>query len=614
MTAHAGWYLSNGAPSEQVIRALTESLHYHGPDGVRVHAAGPLVTACGAFQTTVDPVVCTQPVTLPSGQWLTFDGRLDNRDELAVAYASRQEPASDAVLAAQTFLKGGAPELRHLLGDWALAIATDDEPFVILARDYAGTRPLYYAIRPEGIVWSSELETFRALGYTDHVDEDYCAEFLIGNLDVTRTPYKGIASVRPGHAVLWRAGSISDVTLWEPEPTNRLRYAHDRDYAEHFKDLFIRAVAARLRVTAPPWLELSGGLDSSAIVCVASGLVRSGAVPVSSLVPIAYVFDRAKGADETTYRAYVEEAIGVRADRLLESSFPLFEYRTGHPPPATPQPGPGRTMALATLMAGRSGRVVLSGQGGDAIMWSSQRYYPLLADLLRSGSCLELVKETYALSRATATPLFHIWKEQLWTSRARGLARRRLQWKGASPSECAALEAVQSAISILSMQHFRSCGQIEASYPYLDRRIVSFMLSVPFGQRLRPGISRVLHRHALAGILPEPIRTRRTKASGAEVVGQALRHEWPTIERLFAQDARVGALGLIEPSSIRIALADARNGHLENVFYLLRAIALESWLRAREGASPALTATLPPRCHSTHTPNQMRLGVLSKGR
>src|SRR5215813_2369575 len=213
-----------------------------------------------------------------------WDGRLDNHEDLQQQLRdSLRDDTSDASIARASYERWGINGLVHLIGDWSLVIRDRVNVTTVLASDFAGVRPLYYHVRREGVLWSSRLQDLVEATKISELDEQYLGAFLIYSGCPNRTPYKDIYSVPPGHAVCVSSEETKIYRFWELPVGDVIRYRDERRYEEQFRALFREAVAVRLQTQAPVLAELSGGLDSSSVVCMANQLIRSGAVNAKQL-------------------------------------------------------------------------------------------------------------------------------------------------------------------------------------------------------------------------------------------------------------------------------------------------------------------------------------------
>jgi len=199
---------------------------------------------------------------------LAWDGRLDNRDDLILRLdGSVRRDKSNQSLALAAYERWETSGFVHLLGDWSLVIHDPAKRRVVLASDFAGVRPLYYHLRPEGVVWSTRLASIVEATGISELDEIYAAGLFTFGGCPNRTPYKGIHSVPPGHAVCVAEKDTAAQPFWTLPISDSIRYRSQQRYEDQLRSLFKEAVAVRLQTDAPVLAELSGGLDSSSVVC-----------------------------------------------------------------------------------------------------------------------------------------------------------------------------------------------------------------------------------------------------------------------------------------------------------------------------------------------------------
>src|SRR5678815_191814 len=219
----------------------------------------------------------------PLSEVLHWDGRLDNRSDLLLRLSLPRESSNQAVARA-TYDRWGTEGLVQLIGDWSLVLRDHRTTATVLASDFAGVRPLYYHVQDGRVRWSKRLQSLvEETGITD-LDEQFMAGFLTLGGCANRTPYKGIYSVPPGHAVCVSSKGTTIRRFWSMPTGDTIHYQNPHRYEEELRALFREAVAVRLQSESPVLAELSGGLDSSSVVCMAQHLIRSGAVnapPVS---------------------------------------------------------------------------------------------------------------------------------------------------------------------------------------------------------------------------------------------------------------------------------------------------------------------------------------------
>ena len=241
----------------------------------------PIQRRAGIFQAHVALSLDAREVNVAQpfvaeGVSITFDGRLDNREDLLLSMQDGlRGETCDVLLALSAYQRNGADGFRNLIGDWSLAIWDQAREAIVLASDYAGVRPLYYCVQNERVLWSTRLKPLVDWTQASEIDDEYVAAFLSFGACPHRTPYCGIYSVPPGHSVVISRDGVVIRPFWELPFGDTVRYRKESDYEEHLVGLFREAVRCRLRSDKPILADLSGGLDSSSIICMAAQLMRS---------------------------------------------------------------------------------------------------------------------------------------------------------------------------------------------------------------------------------------------------------------------------------------------------------------------------------------------------
>ncbi len=625
MSAHAGIVQFDRQPiGRERIASMTRSLEARGPDGGSQYArdADGLAMAYRAFHTCAPAdrsrgggEAWHQPFVDGDESIITFDGRLDNRDDLIDQLPRLATddglPPTDVEIVAAAFRRWGADAMPRLIGDWSLAIWHAPTRTLRLARDFAGVRPLFYRHGARDIIWSSEIDTFLAdAGHEHELDDEYLGDFLVFYGQQGRTPFKNILAVPPGATLTVRDAAVTIERFWSPDARAAVTYTRDEEYEAHFRALFRRAVRDRLRVHGTPWAELSGGLDSSSIVCMADNILKTDTVEAARLDTVSYVFDETRVSDERTHIKDVERRRGRPGLHLEERQFPLFDL-DGVDLCGLPQSFPGRAVRLGRLMRREGARVLLSGQGGDAVMWSQRRPCLELTELAHARQYGAFLRRWPEYADSTRSTLWNLLRSDvlrpltrprtagaLWMSRAPAWASASVRdqwarrtgeamteipgWREMRPGQRYSYRSLQSQIDIFAVHYFRSCARIDVTYPFVDRRLVEFMSALPAGQKSRPGQTRSLHRRALAGLLPESIAMRTTKAMADGVFVHALAREWPRLSGLFDRDARVARRGYVDLPALTDVLRRARTGADGDVFSASKVVCLEIWLRHLE--------------------------------
>ncbi|MGB7355638.1 MAG: asparagine synthase-related protein [Acidobacteriaceae bacterium] len=516
----------------------------------------------------------------------------------------------DAHLALMAFVKWGDTFPEHLIGDFACALWDTSNRRLILGRDPFGIRPLYYMQRGREIWWCSDISFLVRIPETSFtLDEEYVAGYLTATEDPTRTPYAHIRSVRPGSVVTAYEGRVDSKQFWIPRPLRTLQYRSDGDYEDQFRELFADSLRARLRAKGTVMAELSGGLDSSAIVCMSDRLIRQGQAEASRLETVSFIYDGSPTADERSYIAEVIATTGVPnyeiEDHGILSRMPdADDYFV---------PNPHRSylntyLTTEVRMRNVGARVLLTGLCGDHVFMHDQDYSPALAELLGQGRFAELHRLALWISRCQKASYWQTtWLGAIWpwlptawrvshspntmrlprwinpefalrTQCGERSVLRRSEVTSRNPCSELRVSLLFNAISAASAQRYREHLCIEVCMPYLHLPLVQFLLDLPSSQLLRPGEDRSIQRRGTIGVLPEAVRTRTNKRSPDEAFLRAIRREWPYLNEQL-HDPLISRLGMVNKHEFLMALERARFGYIKWTGSLFRAMSFELWLR-----------------------------------
>ena len=266
-------------PPEEYIQKVSAILAPYGPDSDEEYSEGSVRILYRAFHTTEESCRETQPHISRCGAVVTWDGRLDNRSELISEFGdSLTTSSSDIEFVAAAYEQWGVRCFAKLTGDWALSIWDPKNRSLILVKDPIGTRHLYYSIDNNQITWSTILDPLVLFADKSlSLNEEYIAGWFTPIFAAAHlTPYVGIDSVPPSSCVVLQPGKRVIWKYWDFSTSTKLRYSTDAEYEEHFRAVFGKAVQRRLRSHRPILAELSGGMDSSSIVCMADTIIARG--------------------------------------------------------------------------------------------------------------------------------------------------------------------------------------------------------------------------------------------------------------------------------------------------------------------------------------------------
>jgi len=606
MGAHAGiFFYDMRRPAEQ-SEALKTALASLAPDGISVLTEEGIAAAHASLPAWSGEAKCRQPLRSATALVLTWDGRLDNRHDLLRRLGGSSSATDDAIALA-VVERWGMDALRSLVGEWSLALWDRSQRTLHLARDAMGVRPLYYFASDRAVLWSTSLgELAIRSGQIDALCDAFVAGFMARRSSNDITPYDGIRLVPAATCLSFSGPSPQQRRFWELEP-GTVRYRDRRCYEDHLRALWADAVAARLRTEGTVWAELSGGLDSSSVVCMADALIKAGAVDATAIQPLSYVTLHSPEGDERRFIAEVEARIGVRSEIFgVEQYRDLNDSATDW---VTPLATWGVALAGAHHVRRRGGRVVLSGRGGDAVMGCQPDNSVAVLEDVVDGAWLTALANLRRWSRACRKPAVEIaWNLTLSCLTGRtGLENHRTfdvdlltpRLKAVVPDHsavaCAARRVRPSKRELATTLLEYSLGSglntphppdgVIYTYPYFHRPLLEYVVSIPAQELSAPGLTRALMRRAFEGLVPARILRRVSKGyypPSAMRSVRALAASMRPVDRLEAVQR-----GWIDPVRLDRAIGALIDGAGRTGGEVRRVLRLQHWLKSRHRRGPA---------------------------
>jgi len=633
MSGIAGIFHLDGRPADAVLlRRMTDVISRRGPDGVGYWAQGPVAFGHRMLHTTPESLLENQPLTDETGNFcLTLDGRVDNREEIRRALQSRRirlRDETDAELILRAYQCWGEECSAKIIGDFAFAIWDGLNRQLFCARDALGVRPFYYYKADGFLAFASDpTSIFTLPEVTQRLRPDGLVDYLVNNFrDTEPTEFHQLYRLRPAHALVVNEKSSRLRQYWDVDPNRDLPYWRPEEYAEAFLEVFSTAVKARLRTTGNVGILLSGGLDSSSILCLIEDLRNRGKVN-AGVRPYSALFD-GQPYDERQFLRSIQELWGT-------------EIGFSHPSPPAPLwalPEACRRNAqplclplayipqkLLDSAASEGTRVVLAGLGGDDFMDAP---VGLAAEFLASGHPLKAWDYTIALAkfhsvsvlRAARSALIRPFISKLLPDCLRRAYRathrpRTFAWLLPGPAQ-EALERLRSTPWYLRGRKFRTPGRrttydaihtghrvqvleywdrlataaggIEIRQPFCDRRVVEFAAAIPDEMLGLDGRPKGLMRAALGSRLPSLIQWRNTKADFAGLINERLIFNDASDAEKLLRNSSLAQLGLVDQHQACRAYRTYRDRYIdrlarkEAVDTVWELISLEGWLRTAE--------------------------------
>lgn len=520
-----------------------------------------------------------QPMSSPEGRdWISYNGEVYNYLELrreleTEGFTFKGGSDTEVVLAA--YRAWGLSCFERFNGMWAIALWDGEYRRLVLSRDRLGVKPLFYTRTPDALLFASEIKAILATGVlSPRVNASVAIDYLKWSMVNHRHDsfFSDIHSLPPGHYAVIddRLSDVRPQPFWSLQaPAVHVSMGMD-EASEQFAELFRDAVRLRLRSDVPIGSCLSGGLDSSAIVCQAHELRPAEAGPL-------HTFNSASTDprfDERRWCELVNDRIGAAGHHVFPSG-EAFEQDLDALIWHQEEPFTSASIYAqwAVMRDARANAipVLLDGQGADEGLCGYRKFYMFhLANLWRGRCFGHLASELFALATRGDRGLLR-WREgarylpaflrgrvpsvsgllnpgavSLWQE-----SELPLGGAGAIAERQVADLTRFSVPSLLRYEDRNSMAwSIESRVPFLDYRLVEWLVSVPADVKLSGGHTKAVMRRALRRLVPDAILDRRDKmgfVTAQELwMRDALR---PAIERCFS-DPEFPLSFLVDPTAV----------------------------------------------------------------
>ena len=610
---------------EAILQRMTNALRHRGPDDTGIWLSPDKEVVLGHTRLSILDLSPNghQPMTGSAGNIIVYNGEIYNFAELKERFQGHSfKSTSDTEVLLKCYEAYGEKCVEYLNGMFAFALWDPGHKRLLLARDRVGIKPLYYTTLGGVFAFASEIKALLTLPWiTAELDEQALSEFLAFNhVTPPATMFRGICKFHPGHRMVVDASGILDYgPFWTPRWTETL----DGDVSDLQGQLLKQlqdSVRRQMVADVPVGTFLSGGVDSSGIVAIASG---------HSTVPLTTYSIGFEGAPEYNELGYAQQVARqyktnhiervVRRSEISEFLPRMVDIYDEPLADATSIP----IFFISQLARANGTIVVLTGDGSDELFCGYQRWakycqvmpwyrrYLAFPGWLRRG-----VKTVYG-SFDRSSPQFELLSqaaaghEVYWgaggfksSTRETVLAPdylRRLNGHGPYNAVLASrrrfVEAFPSARlrndvnwlcyngltdAVPNFYCYRAdrmgmAHSIELRVPYLDNNVVDLAFKLPAPAKLSNGQPKAILKKALEPLLPRDILYRRKMGFCVPV------REWagdvflPYIHdnlKAFCRDT-----GLFREEGLRDQLRYASAGDGDYSFGLWNLYFLMAWMR-----------------------------------
>lgn len=591
----------------QAIQYRGNALHTSKPD-IRLD----FVTASLQTGTAAAYPVLEGDLTLP----IAASARLTNRAALSRELGLQNSPeVSDTEIILAAYRRWGKDCVHHLSGDFAFAVWDQHENTLFCARDPVGIKQLYYWQDSSQFVFSTDIAAIMAVkGQTLPLNLTLIREFLCADTGrcYSETIYQQIFKLEPAH---WLAvgASTRKEAYFLPENISPIQYRRDSDYIDHFYELFSAAVSKGVETSGTTGIQVSGGVDSSAITSLAHHHSKGAKGSTPSAVKL-YSLVASERFPKVREAEYLAELMGLCADwpcieLPYDSMWPMKDHELDHDyHPDEPESGFFRRPSLEIFRAARHGGVtaLVNGIGGDQVLHGDGYYSTGMINFLPWGQRLQAARHFTACSDDPSplelyTLVARPWLAQRLPTGVKNTLRGRAgrtrawltmdeaptgnsgRWRGSSSGTHA--DVIWNALysgpfqKLLSWyDYLGALHHMENRYVFLDFELIKFLSGLPLDLLLRKGINKWVLRESLSGIMPEKLRTRDGFATGDELIEFGLREkEFSRIGNLI-QSSRLCERGWVDRYQLQAKWSDYYRGDSSTQAELGAWLNLEQWL------------------------------------
>jgi asparagine synthase (glutamine-hydrolysing) len=643
---------AGAAPEADRLERLGRWLAHRGPDSRGIHQDGALGLVHQRLSILDLSDLGHQPMQLEH-LTLVYNGEIFNYQELQTELESKGHvfrSQCDTEVLLRAYLEWGAQSVERFNGMWAFALWDSRRQELFCSRDRFGVKPFYYVFRNGEFRFASEPKAL--LGDDPELRRMHpktVARFLMEGLldDEPETFFLDLQVLQPAHwLTVNREGKSTVHRYWQLDPgadlassvevaetrlrqlppmemfrqknlsfpTGRLAPEKDPNFftaTEGFRALLTDSVRIRLRSDVPVGTCLSGGLDSSSIVCLASSMLSGQVSTFSGL------YDESD-CNEARYADAVIEGCGTKshlvrpAPQDLVESFPRICWHQDEP---TAGPGVFTQWKVMERAHGQV-KVLLDGQGGDELLGG---YHPYFEDYLAAlaeqatwdkQARQHLAREQTILEELTGRSYMDVVKKGLrrgrwpafvrsWRAPRAGKVRPPAYVTRDFAEQAAAHSSGRSGpdlrfrdrltqrlyhdttrTSIPGLLRYEDRNSmafsLEARTPFLDYRLVEFCFGLPFGFKIQAGQTKRLLRRSMAGMIPQAVLERQDKMGFPTPCAQWFRGPLKGWVEETLRSSGFAAHGLLDPTGVLEVFHSHQQGQ-DRTWELWRFLALEQW-------------------------------------
>ncbi len=604
MCGISGIYNFNGEPVQNSqIESMNRLIHHRGPDGKGAYIKGNIGLGNTRLAIIDLREEANQPMYDSDNRYvIVYNGEIFNYVELRKELLSKGykfNNNSDTEVILNCYKEYGEDCLHRLNGMWAFAIWDTKEKTLFCSRDRYGIKPFYFYKDNKRFIFGSEIKQILDCGADKTVNDDIIYDYLVFNfIDHTDgTFFKNISKLPAG----WKisvSGNNFNISRWYDLPQNKLEGNSLKALYQDFYNLVYDSVRLRLRSDVEVGSCLSGGLDSSAIVCLMHDILHNeGKAEIQKTYTACYddpEIDERKYVEEVLRQTYSIKYYLFPDSKGLSDDLDKMIYHQE-------EPFTGSTVfaqwSVFKKIHETGIKVVLDGQGADEILIGYFSFFPFhlksflwnpfkfIPEFLKGVDTtnLGLLKFTENLVYFN-TPFIryrHVMgngksfvnQDFISSKNRRDIFNEMVAASNLQTNRLSNLWNI-SLPSLLRYEDKNSMAfSVEARLPFLDHRLVEYIFSIPYDKLIKDGWTKHVLRQSMKNKIPEDIRLRKGKLAFSVPQKNWLTQIKPLISETFNDDFRSGKY--VNKDKV-LKLIDNVNYNDKLVF---RAFNLEKWMK-----------------------------------
>jgi asparagine synthase (glutamine-hydrolysing) len=620
-----------------VLERMRDVIRYRGPDDKGIFIDGNVGLGHRRL-SIVDVASGHQPMTNEDGSlYITYNGEIYNHADYRESLESKghvYRTHCDTETILHLYEEHGSACVDYLRGMFAFAVWDQRKQELFIARDRLGVKPLYYVHADDGsLYFGSEIKTLlEARAVKPEINYSVLPDYLANHATSgEETLFLGVKRLLPGHTLSWRDGEVSIRRYWDIDFSKDGEVLEDKTYIARWSELFRESVRLRLMADVPLGMFLSGGIDSSAIAAVMSGMVTE---PIKTF-SVAF---REREANELEYARLVADAYNTNHHEIIvspEQFFAALPNLVWHEDEPLAHPS-SVALYFVSKLASEHVKVVLTGEGSDELLAGYGRYRRTIWNLalgrrynnvapsfardtirkqierMAGGRMRQKLMRTFlVLSPELESIYFDNFavfptpmQQRMFTRETNERIRsidpyvelRRLlaRTKDLSLLDGLLYADIKTYLHELLMKQdqMSMATSIESRVPFLDHKLVEFTAKMPDTMKLRGGTTKYVLRASMKGLLPEKILSR-SKMGFPVPIGSWFRGPFKSVIDEYVLSGRATSRGIFDADFVKGLVKRHQidgEDHSERLWALVN---FEMWLRRFfDREDPQITQTM----------------------